>query len=96
MFTPLSFDGSTPAGDGASRGSPIPEIPAPDMPPSTVKVVHPKNTRFDDKFLHEIPKVDLHLHLDGSLRWATPPFFFRGVCSCARVRSLRLNSQDFF
>ena len=26
------------------------------------------NPRFTEKFLHDIPKVDLHVHLDGSLR----------------------------
>eukprot|EP00048_Salpingoeca_helianthica_P017313 m.236630 g.236630 ORF g.236630 m.236630 type:complete len:450 (+) comp20684_c0_seq1:19-1368(+) len=71
MDTPLSFDGSIHGGEGPSRGSPIPEIPPPTMAPTDQKVDYVKNARFDDKFLHEIPKVDLHLHLDGSLRVGT-------------------------
>ena len=31
-------------------------------------------THFPDGFLAELPKIDLHVHLDGSIRWVVLKF----------------------
>lgn len=58
-------------------------IPSSSPPPANS---HGTNTTYDRSFLEAVPKTDLHLHLDGSLRLET-------LIELARERGIKLPSE---